>query len=356
MKRFCAFLLAVFALVGCNSKPKVSPGADYMICGDVVYGGKFQQSHTLENPEKIELDIIGGLDFIIRDSLLIFSTSDGSGYWSFFYLPSYNYLGKYLRQGRGPNEFAASALFCDAQLYNSNGRLLANTYDFGGGKYYEIDITKTLADSILTAREIENSTTTQLYNSVVIDDNTILYRNLQDDGSLNRYLLKNGVKDSTEVLDKLNMARVKSNSYSNLLYAPVAYLRNSGRIVEVPVMLNYFNIYALDGSFAKTICTDGELLNISEMEKVSIESMPNTYICTREYGNMFAVLREFDRGERFAIQFFDIDGKPLVEFLTNHPCRSFDVDFSHNHLYLYSYKTEEFVRYDVAGMLDLLKK
>jgi hypothetical protein len=94
------FIYAVFLTVSCGD----SVGG-YMCFDDVRYIRGFPQTFSLDSAVELDLDIIGMRDFRIEDSLLIVSTANSNGLWSFFSLPEYKFLGKYLSRGQGSNEF-----------------------------------------------------------------------------------------------------------------------------------------------------------------------------------------------------------------------------------------------------------
>lgn len=350
--RKCLFAVVAIAFVGCVNKRQVIPSHNYMILDKVAFVDKFPESFQLDRPEQINLDgLFGSLDFAIKDSLIILSTKQSEGMWAFYSLPDLEFIGRYLRQGNGPNEFFYTPWLYNSWLYTKNGQILASVYDFYKGRLLEINISQTLNDEELNIVTTNTSLPPSLLNFAVIDKNTFFCRSLTDSRiQQDRYLLRDGKKQIPKNFEKLNRAQVSSSEEDfNILGAITLYNHKSERIIEAPIMLNYINIYAPDDSFGKTICTDATLYNISEIQLLDEGDRRYTYNDLRVYDDMFGVLRT---GEVPVIQFFDMDGLPLAEFAVDRQLTSFDIDFRMGMLYIHNLETEEFFRYDIKNILN----
>ncbi len=342
-----AALLAVM-LSGCNKKQGIAPGPDYMILEDVSLVKKFPQTIHLGNPERVGLDVPGILDIAVKDSLLILSTQKAEGMWEFFSLPALDPLGGYLRKGNGPNEMIQTPWLYSTSFLVEGGELVAYLYDFARGRLLEMNVSRSVADRELSIVTTDKSLPATLFGFLVLGDDTFFCREITATRDQQiRYLLKNGVKSTPDNFRELNWAYIMSGEDHNILGTLTGYNYSRGRIVEAPIMLNYINIYSVDGSFGKTVCTDETLDNISEIQMLDIEERPRTYGSLRVYENSFGVIRF---GETQVIQFFDMDGNPLAELLPDRQLTSFDIDFKNGLLYTHDRETDELSRYDIKNI------
>jgi hypothetical protein len=76
---------AIFLMSGCGGGNPSTTNSTTL--DDVRYATRFPHTFTLDHPVEIETDIIGIQDLFIYDSLLILSTRDKEGLWSFLSLP-----------------------------------------------------------------------------------------------------------------------------------------------------------------------------------------------------------------------------------------------------------------------------
>ena len=108
MNKRCVVSVVAFSFFVSACRQAVVPSADYMILDEVAYVDTFPQTFTIGQGTLFDPDVIGVSSIVIRDSLLLISTSDNKGYWSLVSLPEYKHLGKYLMKGNGPNELLSS--------------------------------------------------------------------------------------------------------------------------------------------------------------------------------------------------------------------------------------------------------
>lgn len=348
-----AALLAV-ALAGCAKKQRIAPGPDYMILDDVSFVKKFPRTVHLDNPERVGLDVPGILDIAVKGSLLIFSTQKGDGMWEFFSLPTLDSLGGYLRQGNGPNELIQTPWLYSTSFLEKGGELMAYLYDFARGRLLEMNVSRTISERELNIATIEKPLPATLFGFIVLGDNTFFCKEITTTRDQQiRYLLKDGARSIPDNFRELNWAYIISGEDHNILGTLTGYNYSKGRIVEAPIMLNYINIYSVEGSFGKTVCTDEKLDNISEIQMLDIEERRGTYGSLRIYDNSFGVIRF---GETQVIQFFDMNGKPLAELFPAHRLTSFDIDSENGHLYTHDRETDEFFRYDIKNIVGEITK
>ncbi len=133
-------------------------------------------------------------------------------------------------------------------------------------------------------------------------------------------------------------------------------------MVEIPIGLNYINIYSLDGSFGRTICIGKELFNIGKIQDLNRVKRVYTFSDIRLFDDFFGVVHVDEErinyfGERKKtprILFFDWDGNPLAELVSDHHITSFDIDFTRGELYTLDLYSDEFYKYDIKDKLKEL--
>jgi len=358
-----SLVVLVLMFFGCTSGRYSTP--DYMVLDEVVFVDKFPQTVYLEDPIQIELDeAFGAINFTIVDSLLIFSTQNPEGFWSFFSLPNYEWRGRFILKGNGPIEFTYSpSVGVYTSFYSSDKRLFAAIYDFAKGRVFEVDVSKTVENNSLSIRTVSDSLPPFLASMVMIDSVTFFCREITDMVTKEeRYLLKNGIRNVPVIFNKLNRATIKPGEDNNILAAIIKYNSNIDRFVEMGLNLNYINIYSIDGSFGKTICTQKRLDNISDVQELNEADRMYRHAHLRLYENMFGALcineewgtYELGRKKLPEIQIFNMDGAPLVEIKLCRFATSFDFDFTNGYLYTYDFITEGFYKYNLPHTLSNL--
>jgi len=355
-----SLIIIAFAFFSCCTR-KQSSSPDYMVLDQIVFATKFSQEIQLFDSDKIEMDeTIGALNFTSVDSLLIFSTSNSAGMWSFFSNLKYEWRGRFLLRGNGPNEFVQTpTVGAKTSFYTKDNEFFASIYDFTKGKVYVMNISRTLGENKLVIRLINDELPPFLSSLIMIDSVTFFCREVSKDQSKEeRFLLKNGVRNVPDVLNKLNKA-VMSAEATSVQAAIIKRNGNNERFVEVPLNLNYINIYSIDGAFAKTICTQNRLDNISDVQKQKTQDRIYRHADLQIYDYFFGVLcideewkmMQTERKKLPVVQFFNMDGKPLVKLTLNNFATSFSIDINNGYLYTFDFVTSEFYRYDIQNIV-----
>lgn len=136
--------------------------------------------------------------------------------------------------------------------------------------------------------------------------------------------------------------------------------RVNERIVEMPIGLNYINIYSLNGDFARTVCVGDELDDISEIEDRKEWNRMYTYADLRLFKDFWGVVSinedkmTFQTGRKKypSILLFDWDGKPLAELKLTRFVNSFDIDMVNKTLYVFDVYNDKMFAYDLSEVLD----
>jgi hypothetical protein len=358
MKKLFLFIV-LFCLASCNNS------TERMVFDEIVYIKKFPYSSSLINGKQVNLDIIGPTGISIQDSLLIVSTMNMAGMWSFFSLPEYQNLGKYLNRGRGPNEFLNTPQVEQQYFYNENGELFSILYDFSVGKTYRMNVNETIHTSKLSISETDISLPPHLFGYTFINRKDILCREINGTQTEQiRYLLSDGEIEKPDVLGKLNRTTVHPGEDINILSVHTASHPNGGRIVEAAIGLNQINLYSLDGSFGKTICVGRKVDDIEQIQSIDLFDRKYTYMILNAYPHFFGALYLNDTEVNYqegktknpTIQFFNWDGEPLLEVKSDRMFMTYDIDFINGVLYTLNHATEEIYSYDISDLLSILPK
>ena len=358
MKYFIIVSLSIIFFIGCNS----SSSNNYMILDDVKYVSEFPITFSLTNNIDVNLGIIGIRNFCIIDSLLICSTISSDRLWSFFSLPSYNILGKFLLRGNGPFEFVQTpAVDNKTTFFKKNDLLFAMIYDFQKGNIYEMNITESIKTNQLSISLIDDSLSPFLFGMIRLDSTTFFCKEANHNHTQQiRYI--HGVVDDAvpSVLQKLNQASIRYKEDINILSTSTKMNPINNLIIEMPIGLNYINLYSLDGAFGKTICVGNKVDNIDKIQDTGRWERIYTFADLRVFDNFWGVLYineeegtyQQGREKKPSILLFDWGGKPLAKLNLNQFITSFDIDFSDRSLYAFDLLSEKFYKYDIKDILS----
>jgi len=330
----------------------------------ISYIGKFPKSYSLKNGKLLDLNLAGVESLSVQDSVLIVSTSDKDGYWSFFRLPDYTFLGKYITGGKSDHELLSSPRVAHQYFVKRAGRLYAMLYDFTTGKVLSMNISETIKEHQLAIHKLDCELPRVLFNCVCLDSLSFFCREVNNDHTeQSRFILENGEKSVPENMGILNKASVDVGFDINILGTFCKYDSTTRRIAEAAFDLNIINLYSLDDSMRLTICTGDKMSTIKEIQNVERRKKIVMYGHLASYDNYFAALYQndtnenihFGRAKKQTIQFFDWEGNPLIEVVLDRRINSFDIDFSRECLYTLSYEQDEIYVYNFKEVLEYLK-
>jgi len=339
-----------------------------MALEDVNYINNFPLTFSLQDEFMLgidEIDVIGVKDIAIYDSIMILATRDKNAFWSFVSLPEHNVLGSFLHGGSGPLEFTqAPKADISGNLYEENGSLFAYIYDFDTGRLVKMDISSSIEKGKLHAHEMKPSLPRALFDLAIIDSTKFVYKIPSDDRTQQiRYM--NDRKSGTIFLfmDKLNAASIKEGEDLNILSTATKLNLKNNKIVEMPIGLNYINLYSLYGSWGKTICIGEELDNIEKIQYKNKWERMYTFSDIRIFPDFFGVIYINEREDDYemkrthypSILLFDWEGNALVEIKLNRYATSFDFDLVNGSLYAFDVESDDFFYYNVADILGKIK-
>lgn len=353
------FFLSLFIIIRCGKQS--TSLFNFMIFDNVEYVTEFPQSFNLSKKTIPNIDVIGITNFAIYDFNIIFSTKKTDSLWSVFTLPEYEYRGSLLSKGNGPFEFVQSPrVSSKTKLFKENDELFAGIYDFQKGRVFKLNIDKSLNTNKLDISILNDSLNAFLFNFMMIDNDVFLCKEVQNNETQQvRHLMEGNQKSIPPVFEKLNQATIKEGEDINMLSTITKMNYDNDIIVEMPIGLNYINMYTLDRTFAKTVCIGNKLDNIEKIQNKSMFDRIYTFADLRIFDNFWGVIQidedektyQLGRKKLPVICLFDWVGDPIAELKLDHFITSFDIDLENSTLYTFDAHSDEFYKYDVKEMI-----
>lgn len=365
MKKVVLYTLVLFilsVLIRCSQSPTPS-SPNFMVFDNVEYVTEFPKSFNLSNKTVPDIDVIGITNFTVYDSNIIFSTKRKDSLWFVFSLPDYYYRGSFLSNGNGPFEFVQSPRVNAGKLFKENEELFVGIYDFQKGRVFKLNIDRTLNEKKLTISVLNDSLPAFLFNFMIIENDKYFCKEVNNNHTQQiRYILENNKRTTPVVLEKLNQASINEGEDINILSTMTNMNYDNGIIVEMPIGLNYINMYSLDGDFSKTVCISDKLDNIEKIQNKDRWDRIYTFADLRIFENFWGVIQideeektyQMGRKKLPKIYIFDWQGKPLAELKLDHFITSFDIDLKNGVLYTFDVHSDELYKYDINKILKEL--
>lgn len=352
-------LAVVLFLCSCNRTE-----TKYMAFDNVFYVSGFPQVYNLDEGENLDLELMGVQSLCVKDSILLISTLDDAGYWSFFRLPDHDYMGKFLAKGRGGNEVLASPRVAWQSFFSQGDDLYAAIYNFYSGDLLEMNVSKTLKDSSLSVCKVDLDLPKELFSFARIDSVSYFCREVNPAHTeQTRYILMNNDKYVPEYFEKLNGTAVDPGEDINILGCYYGYNQEKRIMAEACMDMNIINLYSVDGGPVNvTLCYGGKMSSVQAVQNAGPREKKAEYCNLVPYDDFFAALYYGETAYRIhegkaasqQIQFFDWNGNPVAAVVLDKPANSFDIDFRRKSLYTLNYETEEIYRYDFSEPLAFL--
>ena len=329
---------------------------EYMVLDEISQIEEFPKELTLTGAP-FEVGAIGVKSLTIVDSLMFFCTSNPDSPWVVSLLIDQNVLASMLKIGQGPGEFVfAPSVSNNVTFTHFKDGLNACIFNGNQGSILRFNIDSCL----LNSQAISGTWTTDLpntfFSTTIINDSQAFCRELgEDHRHFERYLYDNsdGEKAQNDMMKKLDQAHVYHGDNLNILSTMSKYNPELAMIVEMPIALNYINLYSLDGSTGKTICMGKELFNIREVEGMDQWDRIYTFADLRIYSTCWGVHglnvseKEYQTqgSARPTLYIFNWKGEPLIKIHLQHPASVFDFDSHTGTLYTFDVNSESFYRY-----------
>lgn len=324
---------------------------------NIKYIDTFPHSFS-PNGDKQVIDVIGVRNFLIYDSIMIMSTINKDSLWVIASMPDFQIKGSMLKIGQGPNELTVPpSVAYNTKITEVNNKLFAYIYEPYKGELLKLDIISGIGTTNMDISLLVDSLPKSLFNFVVINDSTYLCKEARNNHTQQiRYVYNNKNKSKQfPVLERLNNITINRDEDINILSTITKHNSTNDIIIEMPIGLNYINMYSLDNSYAKTICIGKTLNDIEKIQSNNRWDRMYTFADLRLFEDFWGVLFINETEKDYQIKrknfpkilLFDWEGSPLAEIKLNQLATSFDIDVHAGMLYSFDVETELFFKYDI---------
>lgn len=359
MKKMIIACFVLILSVGCTREASRNNLERYMLAGNVEYVHTFPQNIQLRNPKKVLAEQVGITGFRIIDSLMVLTMKGETGVIGIAPTNNLSACNRFFNLGNSEEEFIMTpTLSTSVSSYTISDTLFLDIFDSQKGRLLTMNVNKSLLNRKVVLKSIKKGLSNNVFNIVRLSEGEYLVKEINNNETQLIRSLKNmntqQVK-TNKLLDKLNSASVKPGEDFNIL-STIMHVSNDGKIIEMPIGLNYLNIYKLDGSFAKTVCVGNELADIDQVMNQDRFDRLYTFADLKIYDNFFGVvfLNEKEKDyqsnsqKHSEILLFSLEGKPLARLMLPHHITSFDIDKNGN-LYTFDVLSGEFLMYNIKG-------
>lgn len=365
MKKIICAMFGLLFLSACKTSQtdSISP----MAFDEVEYVSDFPYKLTLDNPVSLNIGEFGINNMRIVDGKLIMCAKASSHFWKVVNLDTEKVESSFFELGNSKEEFVfPPSVNSSANFYHKNDSLYVDAFDDQKGRLLTFNIQEILKENKTNLKGLYTGLSNDVFTLVRLSDGKYFLKTVGHGATQLIRSVKDITKDSEQipkVFDKLNSISVKSGK-DITFFSTMNAVGNNDRMVEVPLRLNYINIYQLDGSFHKTICVEDEMTDIGECLSLSIGEQKKTFSCLKVYGSFFGVLflnedlKSYQTGSSKIprLMFFNLDGKPLAEVTLDRNYQHFDVDIDKGYIYMIDGKTDELLKYKMTSeLMGILK-
>ena len=355
---FCAILTIVSVGVLCVScKGTVAELAAF---AEVDLYETIDKVIELEEPTQIQDIPLGTLDLRVMDSVLFFATRDGAnGYLSVHRNPSLEPVGRFIKQGRGPNEITWH-VFMSCFTFKEESDSLVAYFSKDDERLVRWNVSNSICNNICRFEPTPFTMSHLLSHSVYLDSEKCFYKAINSTGTgYERYLKTHDDRVEIPFLDLLEKTvSVNDGNMHNVYSSHVVYNRELNRIAESGAVQNIINIYDLDGGFTKSVQIGGA----SVFSETEYASWTVAYQSMKGYDKCFACLYSGDTELAFfnkmhkhpVLRLISWDGVPICELKLCHHASAFDFDFENGLLYTLDAEEEELYCYDISKYGDFL--
>lgn len=212
----------------------------------------------------------------------------------------------------------------------------------------------------MSLRLIKDSLSNSIFSIVPINDSLIMLRGIAKNATaLDRTVLDLSTNSKYPVMSKLNDATIEPGEDINILSAIIKHNPANDIVVEMPIGLNYINMYTLNGELCKTICVGKKMLSLEKVQRKMRWDRPYTFADLRLFQNFWGVLLlnetelsfQTIRKNKPSVLLFDWDGYPLANLKLDDNATSFDINFASGELITFDHQTELFKTYLIGEIL-----
>lgn len=353
MKKISAFLMVnvFFVLfISCSSAD-----SKYMCFDQVVYISDFPRTIFLKKTDPLDVDLMGCVDFVGNDSLLVFKMMGTDYHWQ---VCSFTHLNKgvnLLKKGMGPDEFVNMP---SNEYFQGTG---CRVWMSGEGQMGHINLSKSFQQGSLCLDTLYRLPINGMAVNCISIRDSIFFAVLYQYNSFHRILFnQRGDRKILKHLQSINEVTIHNDL--NSISAVRRYEPARNKVVEGMLHLNQINLYSLeDSTFAKTICVGDKLSNLSSLDNTSKKIWKKYYSTIVTHPDYFAAIyfnaqrKDFFDGklEKVNIQFFNWEGEPLLNLIVPYSAETFFIH-KNKDLYLLSVHGEKeyLYKYDLETLLN----
>lgn len=345
--------LCIAVIVASCSKHEADYGLAF---NDIRLIDSFPRSLHLTDADTLAVECLGMNSIKAVDSLLIVGTSETNGAWWVLRLPDLSVKSRLMDAGQGPEEFTFVPECGYTEFYAEDNRTVFWAADPVRQSLLRVDLTASIDSGRMIAER---------HDAEMLDRTTMLSIGIQsgrlftlsakpETGQLIRRYIVDGQAVSTSNLAKLNDCAVEDMQYFNMLFQFLCVNGKMERMVEAPAKLHQINLYDLNGTFARTLVVGRD--KPDDYRLLAGNSVSDVHLGIRSLPTCFGVItpQSEDEVSPCSIQFFDWDGNPIVEVVTDSRFQVFDIDIHNGVLYVLDYQNDQLKSYDAHHLLPLL--
>lgn len=331
--KYAVVILSLIFFVGCKSDKK-----DYVKCDKVVNVLSFPEEIDLKNPYELSIDLIGCVDVVQADSLLICKREGEDKFWEIYSLNMLKSYGKYFRKGHGKNEF--EWMPTSENVYYVNDSLYCDIYKSSSNKLYTCNLTSTVQCKELSMSEkFDFSAYGDMCDVIDVDDSTYFCVKYNKSCGFLRAIVD--YAGNEHVVDPGNLNRVGTDEISILSSYRIVNTKQK-MVVEGMLRFPQINLYSLDNDMNITLSMEPELRSKSSIENCSKSARRKYFGEIQSMENFFGAmyydipLKDFydGSGKGSKILFFKWDGTPVLKINLAYIATSFFI--YKNKLYVFS--------------------
>lgn len=331
------FLISLFTVSACTKKYTLE--YEYLAFDNREVGIAPQVISTLKEGEGELLFFNKPIqNFLLTDSLILIGTNKKDGMLEIVSRKNLETLYTGLTSGNGEFEFPQGINFnLYTTLRSTDDSLFLDIFEGIKGNLFTLNITESLQNrhTCISKRFHTGAPRYTSFWGKTVGDSLLIVKELTDmetRQTINVY--KNGEMSDHNPLEELNRVKLPAGENFNLLSTLFASQPGGSRCVEVPIGLNYINIYSMSDEWRKTICEEEEMVPLSEVLSTSRGDRRYLYAAVKSYPFGFAVLKhditekEYQENSDYTVSvvLYNWNGDCLGEIQSDFKFTAFDID------------------------------
>lgn len=346
MKNIVSFMV-VLLLLFASCKEKTIDRDEYIACGDDVAFVSFQTLFTLEKQQgRAVLPGHIARNFIVHDSLMLIETGRRDGQINIVSRRSGEILLSLLNQGNGSEETNQPINFASwVSFYHKNDSLYCNIMDKQRGRILNVNITRSMADGkpYMTMLFPNNRFPIPMFWAKTIGDSVVIYKHMDKQIRQMRKLYGDSAQISNVAIERMNTPCIPNTEEDiNVLSSMIVVNPNGDLFAEIPLGMNYLNIYSVDGTYRKTVCMGQEMDRLSDILALPREDRKYNFANAKAYDFGFAVLKHEITNLQYqsnadylpSVLMFDWRGNPFGEIKSDFKFTRFEIDIDNKQIYV----------------------